>query len=182
MPGRPEPAPAAASRPAAAHDTYGAPLGTDPPDAAVRVLRRFRVVFNAIKSHFREVERLVGVGGAQVWALSVVAARPGIGVGALAQAMDIRQATASNLVRSLVAGGWVAAERDAADRRAVRLRILPAGRALLRRAPGPFSGVLPEALARLDAEALARLDADLARLIDLLGADPRAAVVPLARL
>jgi DNA-binding MarR family transcriptional regulator len=152
------------------------------PEAATRVLRRFRVVFNAVKTHFRQVEKRAGVGGAQVWALSVVAAQPGIGVGALARAMDIRQATASNLVRSLVAGGWVVAERNGSDRRAVQLRVLPAGRAVLRRAPGPFSGVLPEALARLDPATLARLDADLARVVELLGADPRAAAVPLAQI
>jgi DNA-binding MarR family transcriptional regulator len=160
----------------------GAIRDADLPDAATRVLRRFRMVFNAVKSHFRQVEKLAGVGGAQVWALSVVAARPGIGVGALARAMDIRQATASNLVRSLVAGGWVAAERSGSDRRAVQLRVLPAGHELLRRAPGPFSGVLPEALARLDPATLARLDADLARIVELLRADPRAAAVPLAQI
>lgn len=172
---------------AAAAATAGAAVAADPsdahsPDPATRVLRRFRVVFNAVKTHFRQVEKRAGIGGAQVWALSIVAARPGIGVGALARAMDIRQATSSNLVRALVAGGWVAAERSGHDRRAVQLRIRPAGRALLRRAPGPSSGVLPEALARLDPATLARLDADLARLIVLLHADPRAAAVPLAQM
>lgn len=187
----PPDAPAAAGAPDAANAADVGAAGTADaaatsdaaaPDAATRVLRRFRVVFNAVKTHFRQVEKRAGVGGAQVWALSVVAARPGLGVGALAGAMDIRQATASNLVRSLVAGGWITAERNGADRRVVQLRILPAGRALLSRAPAPFSGVLPEALARLDAQTLARLDADLARLIELLRADPGAAAVPLAQL
>lgn len=182
MPNRHATPPEAAAPAAGDAPRPAAGAANDPPDAAVRVLRRFRVVFNAVKTHFRQVEKAAGVGGAQVWALSVVAARPGLGVGALAGAMDIRQATASNLVRSLVAGGWITAERNGADRRVVQLRILPAGRALLSRAPAPFSGVLPEALARLDAQTLARLDADLARLIELLRADPGAAAVPLAQL
>ena len=48
--------------------------------SSTRVLRQFRVVFNAVKTHFRQVEREAGVGGAQLWALSVIDRRPGIGV------------------------------------------------------------------------------------------------------
>ncbi|HWJ96252.1 MAG TPA: MarR family transcriptional regulator, partial [Telluria sp.] len=47
---------------------------------ATRVLRQFRIVFNAVKTHFRQVEREAGVGGAQLWALSVIERTPGIGV------------------------------------------------------------------------------------------------------
>lgn len=150
--------------------------------AAVRVLRQFRQVFNAVKSHFREVERQVGLGGAQVWALSIVQARPGIGVGALAQAMDIHQSTASNLVRGLVQRELVATTRDGVDRRAVRLKLLPAGRTLLRRSPQPFTGVLPQALQALDEKTLKRIEADLGRLLAVLTVDEQAANVPLASL
>ena len=152
----------------------GAPAG--------RVLRRFRLVFNAVRSHFQRVERRTGVGGAQVWALSVVQAHPGIGVGSLALAMDVHQSTASNLVRSLVERELIVAARGDADRRTVQLRLLPAGATLLRRAPGPASGVLPQALASLDTRTLARLDRDLGALIALLHADERAAGTPLADL
>jgi hypothetical protein len=48
---------------------------------------------------------------------------------------------------------------------------------VLAKAPGPFSGVLPEALARLDARTLGRLDRDLAILIQELGVDSRAAKI-----
>lgn len=71
------------------------------PQAAI-VLRQFRVVFNAIKSHFQRVESQSGLGGAQLWALSIVSRHAGTEVGALAHAMDIHQSTASNLVRALV--------------------------------------------------------------------------------
>jgi hypothetical protein len=52
----------------------------------------------------------------------------------------------------------------------------------LRKAPGPFAGVLPDALAQLDPATLARLDHDLALLIDLLKADERGAGIPLAQM
>jgi DNA-binding MarR family transcriptional regulator len=151
-------------------------------DPAVRVLRRFRLVFNAVKTHFQQVEKKAGVGGAQVWALSIIRAQPGIGVNALARAMDIHQTTASNLVKALVTGEMIATEKKGPDRRAVQLRILPAGTRILRKAPGPFTGVLPEALASLDSKVLERLDHDLADLIAALQADERAAGIPLAEM
>jgi DNA-binding MarR family transcriptional regulator len=151
-----------------------------------QVLRRFRVVFNAVKTHFQQVEKQAGIGGAQVWALSVVQQQPGIRVSALAVAMDIHQSTASNLVRLLVDRALVEAVRSDEDRRAVQLHLLPAGQQMLDRAPGPFAGVLPAALEQLDAATLARLNNDLGQLIAVLtahtGANPDAEKIPLASL
>jgi hypothetical protein len=62
----------------------------------------------------------------------------------------------------------------------VKLKLLPAGARLVRRSPGPFTGVLPEALAALDLKTLARLERDLARLIAVLDADEEGADIPLA--
>ena len=146
------------------------------------MLRRFRQVFNAVKGHFQQVEKHVGIGGAQVWALSLVAAQPGLGVGALARAMDIHQTTASNLVRSLVEAGLLVSQRSETDRRSNLLCLTPNGAALLSRVPGPFSGVLPDALEQLDAATLERLDADLASLLTLLHPDRRADRTSLAEM
>lgn len=151
-------------------------------EASARVLRQFRQVFNAVKTHFQQVEKVVGIGGAQVWALHVIRERPGLGVSELAQAMDVRQPTASNLVKSLTEQGLIEVRKNAPDRRAVQLHLLSAGARLLKRAPGPFSGVLPQALASLEPVALARLEQDLARLIEVLDADDVAALIPLGQL
>ena len=153
-------------------------------DDAATVLRQFRVVFNAVKTHFQQMERLSGLGGAQLWALSLVAERKGLGVGDLATAMDIHQSTASNLVRALVTKKMLKSTRDAHDKRVVHLEISADGQAILANAPGPFSGILPDALQRLDGETLQRLHGDLDRLINVLGVDSssKAAQTPLANL
>jgi DNA-binding MarR family transcriptional regulator len=121
------------------------------------------------------VEKKAGVAGAQLWALSIIQDRPGVGVTELARAMDVHQSTASNLVRSLLEQQLVLARKAGADRRTVQLHVLAAGAKALRRAPGPFAGVLPSALGSLDAATLARLDRDLGKLITALGADERGA-------
>ena len=159
------------------------PTVTEPTTPSpARVLRQFRVVFNAVKTHFRQVEQAAGLGGAQVWALSVIRDQPGVGVKELARTLDIKQSTASNLVRGLLEREMVAAVRDGPDRRTVALQLRDAGAAVLARAPGPFAGVLPDALGTLDAATLARLEEDLGKLISILGVDLEAGVVPLAEL
>jgi DNA-binding MarR family transcriptional regulator len=146
------------------------------------VLQQFRIIFNAVKAHFQQVERRAGVGGAQIWALSIVRELGGLGVNDLASAMSVRQPTASNLVKNLAQQGLIEVRREGPDRRAVQLHVLPEGRRLLRRAPGPFAGVLPEALASLDKASVLRLESDLAKLIRALKADDRAGSIPLAQL
>ena len=150
--------------------------------AATRVLRQFRQIFNAVKTHFQQVEKKVGLGGAQVWALSVIRDAPGIGMGSLADTMNIHQSTASNLIKALAERGLVSATKHETDRRAVVLKLLPAGARILKRSPEPFAGVLPEALASLDEKTLKRLEADLKKLIAELHADARAGKIPLAEL
>jgi DNA-binding MarR family transcriptional regulator len=151
-------------------------------EACARVLRQFRQVFNAVKTHFQQVEKSAGLGGALVWALSIVKEQPDIGVGELARAMDVHQSTASNLVKGLNERKLLRIERAADDRRAVRLRLTAAGGMVLRKAPTPFAGVLPQALAALDEKTLDRLYADLNALLVVLHPDLHAARTPLADL
>ncbi len=147
---------------------------------AVQVLRQFRQIFNAVKSHFRQVENKAGLGGAQLWALGLIGQGAGIGVTELARRMDVHQSTASNLVRVLIDKGLVATVKDGADRRSVQLSVLPTGARALRASPGPFEGVLPDALKTLDPAMLKRLHGDLAVLIQVLQAEGTDGQIPLA--
>ncbi|MFS2002855.1 MarR family winged helix-turn-helix transcriptional regulator [Duganella sp. CT11-25] len=154
--------------------------GEFPP--TTRVLRQFRIVFNAVKTHFRNVEKAAGIGGAQLWALSVVQQQPGIGVGELARALDVHQTTASNLVKNLAAHGLIAMDRSGPDRRTASMTLLPAGQVRLAHAPMPFAGVLPDALSTLDSQTLARLEHDLGILITALQAGTTGENTPLSDL
>lgn len=157
------------------------PIERDLPEAA-RVLRQFRVVFNAVRTHFQRVEKQVGVGGASVWALNVIRRQPGLGVNALAMAMDIHQSTASNLLRQLLAQDLVRTEKSEHDRRSVKIFIESAGADLLKRVSGPYEGVLPDALKKLPPETIVQLNRNLGELIEVLQADEDAAQTPLADL
>jgi DNA-binding MarR family transcriptional regulator len=128
------------------------------------------------------MEKQVGLGGAQVWALSLIKANPGIGMGEVAAHMEIHQSTASNLIKALLRKELISLKKAPEDRRNVHLKVLPAGSRLLRKVSGPFEGVLPVALGNLTVESLQRLDEDLGQLIGLLNADEAAEETPLAQL
>lgn len=144
------------------------------------VLRQFRVIFNEVKTHFQRSEKVSGLGGAQLWALSLIAQQPGIQVTDLAKAMDIHQSTASNLIRQLVQKSYIRTAKQGADRRTVHLFAEPSGQTLLNNAPGPYSGVLPDALNELDDKTLASLQRDLSTLIERLRISEDASQIPLA--
>lgn len=154
----------------------------DSTEPSVRVLRQFRILFNAVRTHFREVERSAGIGGAQLWALSVIGQQPGIGVSELARTLDIHQTTASNLVKALVQRALIATQPSETDRRAVALNVTAQGKKILKSAPTPFSGVLPAALEKMTPQQLARLEKDLGALIAEVAPQANAARTPLAEL
>jgi DNA-binding MarR family transcriptional regulator len=158
------------------------PLPEKSTDTATVVLRQFRVVFNAVRTHFRQVEKDTGLGGAQVWALSLIHKKPGIGVGDIAAGMEIHQSTASNLVKVLLKKELVSMTKSAADKRVVELRVTTAGKSAIKKIPGPFEGVLPDALRQLDEASLASLNRDLEKLVQVLAADEDAGNIPLAQL
>ncbi|MBP8148924.1 MAG: MarR family transcriptional regulator [Limnohabitans sp.] len=149
-------------------------------DPSARVLRQFRLIFSSIRRHFQNIEKVAGVGGAQIWALSMIAQTPGLAVTQLSQAMDIHQSTASNLVRALLKAGFIHSEKSVHDKRVVELYPLPEGLKLLKKVPGPYTGVLPMALGELAPETLSSLERDLDKLIKKLDVDEASAQTPMA--
>jgi DNA-binding MarR family transcriptional regulator len=150
------------------------------PEAHLRVLRQFRSVFSSVRKHFQTMEKSAGIGGAPIWAMHLIAKQPGIGVTQLSQAMDVHQSTASNLVRGLVKAGYIISEKSAHDKRVVELYALPDGQKLLKKVPGPYSGVLPQALSELDAQTLLELERNLEALLQRMDIDERSAQTPMA--
>jgi MarR family transcriptional regulator, organic hydroperoxide resistance regulator len=129
------------------------------------VLRQFRLIYGSVRQHFRDVEKQCGISGSQLWLLREVATIPGTGVSRLAERLSIHQSTCSLLVEKLVGAGLVSKTRSADDQRRVGLEVTPTGKQLLKHAPGPAEGILPDALKRLPADSLETLNANLSQLI-----------------
>jgi DNA-binding MarR family transcriptional regulator len=132
---------------------------------AVAVLQQFRIIFGAVRRHFREVEKACGLPGSQAWMLREISTDAGIGISELAARLLVHTSTASLLVDRLVRSGHVVKVRRNDDQRRVGLRATIKGTTVLRKLPGPAEGVLPRALLELPDQALLELHLHLDRLI-----------------
>jgi len=135
---------------------------------SLQVLRRFRIIFGSVRLHFREIEESCGVTGSQLWILQEVGKTPGMGVSELAERLSIHQSTCSQLVEKLVKRGLIIKERSKEDQRRVGLCLTDHASSVLKNAPGPAEGILPEALQALTESSLLSLDQALTEVIDQL--------------
>jgi DNA-binding MarR family transcriptional regulator len=143
----------------------GAGRKFDGNDLAMEVLGKFREVFRAAKLHFAAVHKVLGISGAQLWALWELHEQPGLRVSELTAKMSLQQSTVSNLVERLSSAGFVRRGQDSTDQRVVRLHLTAAGKKIVARAPKPARGVLPDALEKLDTLALKKLNTNLETLL-----------------
>ncbi|MEO8409609.1 MAG: MarR family winged helix-turn-helix transcriptional regulator, partial [Propionivibrio sp.] len=152
-----------------------------PSPLTLEVLQQFRIIYGALRQHFREVEERCGLTGSQMWILQEIARTPGLGVTGLAGRMGIHQSTCSQLVEKLVALGCLTKSRQAEDQRRVGLWLAAGGDAAISVLPGPAQGILPAALASLPDVAIKTLHINLSELIrHLPGKDDSFARTPLA--
>ena len=147
------------------------------------VLKQFRLIYGSVRHHFRQVEETCGVSGSQLWLLHEVQSAPGIGVSDLAHRLSIHQTTCSQLVEKLVAHGYVEKTRSEQDQRRVGLTVTRSAAKVLKDAPGPAEGLIPEALMGLSESTLESLSTNLGKLIRGLHVqDEQAAERPLSDL
>lgn len=135
----------------------------------LETLGKFRIIIRAAQRHSAAIQKQCGVSGAQLWVMQEIADAPGLRVGELAERMAIHQTTTSNLLDGLEKRGYLKKSRDDADQRVVNLLLTASGTRILRKAPSPARGLLPEALAKLDPKKRAKLDAGLQALLEVIG-------------
>ncbi len=136
----------------------------------LETLKLFRIIFKSVNRHFHDIEKAVGIGGASLWALAEVAESDNITVTKLAQKMSVHQSTASNLIDKLVTDGYLMRIKDINDRRIVHLSLTSRGKDVLKNAPLPHRGILPDALMRLNPDSLEQLNQYLNELIATMDA------------
>lgn len=135
---------------------------------SLQVLKKFRIIYGSVRQHFREIERTCGLTGSQLWVMQEIAHTSGIGVSELAERLSIHQSTCSQLVEKLVVRKLIIKKRNQQDQRRVGLYLAEEAARLIKKAPGPAEGILPEALSALPMETIRTLDASLEEVIQQL--------------
>lgn len=91
-------------------------------EAVEQTARSFRRASAAVISHRLRAVRDLGVSPPQVWIIKILVDRGGATPKELAEALCVTPASITGLVRKLEKNGFVTRERDAEDRRVVRLQ------------------------------------------------------------
>jgi len=113
------------------------------------------------------MQRQAGLSAPQAWALSILAAEPGLALGELAGRMHAHPSTVSGIVDRLVGRHAVDRRPDPEDRRGVRLSLTTTGRRLLRRSPAPVQAGLQRALQEMPPRRLRQLRRALEEIVQV---------------
>jgi DNA-binding MarR family transcriptional regulator len=135
-----------------------------PPELQI-VLDALRRIVRALGASSRTAQTKLGVTGAQLFVLTSLRGTRAISMGELARRTGTHQSTVSGVTQHLKDAGLVIATPSEIDRRRLNLRLTPAGRALLRKAPGAAQEGLIAGFKRLPKETRRRLARDLPALV-----------------
>jgi DNA-binding MarR family transcriptional regulator len=151
------------------------PAGDAQVEHVESVLNSLRRTIRAFRAAAMTAESVLGISGAQHFALEKLAGAPPLSLNELASRTFTHKSSASVVVSRLVRRGYVRRERSRADRRGIVLTLTPAGRHALERAPDSAQSRLMRALRRLpDAElaGFARLFERLTAELGIRGLEP----------
>ena len=139
-------------------------------DPVLDFLRLLWSIEHGLQRISKRMERARGITGPQRLVLRVVGRFPGISANELAHIVRLHPSTITGIVQRLVARGLLERRSDAADRRRVRLRLRPRGRAHTRTTRGTAEHAVRQALAAAraaDVRAARRILGALARRLDV---------------
>jgi DNA-binding MarR family transcriptional regulator len=152
------------------HVSAGAGRDTILGDGSTRaVLDGIRHIVRTLREASRGAERAAGVSAAQLFVLQRLSGGGPLSVNDLAARTLTHQSSVSVVVTKLASQGLVERERAADDARRVEVRLTPAGRAVLGRAPAASQDRLIAALALVGRPTRQRLARDLRTLLDAMG-------------
>jgi DNA-binding MarR family transcriptional regulator len=140
-------------------------------DDGRRVMDALRRLVRALRLSSADVERRLGISGAQLFVLVELEGAPRCSIGDIAKRTQTDPSSVSTVVARLVDQGLVARTADPSDARRAILGVTAKGRALVRKAGPPAQTRIVEALATMSSERRRALAGSLDVLVTALGAD-----------
>jgi MarR family transcriptional regulator, lower aerobic nicotinate degradation pathway regulator len=139
------------------------------PEVARAVLDSIRRIVRHLRESSRAAEKSLGIGGAQLFVLQVLAREGSLSVNALAERTLTHQSSVSMVVARLVESGLISRARSRSDARRLELALTARGRAVLRRAPLASQQDLIRGIERLAGRERRALAAGLGALVAAMG-------------
>ena len=135
-----------------------------------RTLDSIRRIIRVLRRSSRQIERQLGIGGAQLFVLQQLADAPASSINELADRTHTHQSSVSVVIRRLVEQGLVTRRSASSDRRRRELKLTAAGKRLVDRAPVPGQVRLIEGLLALTEADRRTLERLLGRVVQGMGA------------
>ena len=135
-----------------------APRSSTPrPPETLELAPRLRLAVTRLARRLRQ-QTAEGLTPSQSSALSTIERQGPLAPSELAQIERIQRPTAARVLGTLAEAGLITREADATDRRYAKVRVTPAGEAVLRRERSRKNAYLARRLAALDADDLVTLE------------------------
>jgi DNA-binding MarR family transcriptional regulator len=124
-------------------------------DPVLDFMRLLWGVEHGLQSASKRMETAIGITGPQRLVLRVVARRPGMSAGELADVLRLHPSTVTGILQRLVHKRLLGRTIDRHDGRRVRLHVRPAAAAFTRRSRGTVEAAVARALSELPAPQVA---------------------------
>lgn len=138
-------------------------------EADARALMLLRQIVRTIDLNGRELSRHAGLTTPQLILLQTIAAQGPLAVGAIARAMNLSQATVTNIIDRLEAKQLVSRQRSVNDKRKVLVSLTVSGEQAVASCPTPLQQQFVAAFNQLQGWEQSQIIATLERVSSLLG-------------
>lgn len=132
----------------------------------LEVLQKMRIIVQAAQGHSQKIVKSCGISGTKLWLLQELSDRPNLRVGELAEIMSLQSTTISNMLEKLEKKELILREKSSSDKRVVTIKLTSTGVSLLKKAPKPTRGLLPDALRNMSKSEIQKLNIALNALLN----------------
>ncbi|HEX9011383.1 MAG TPA: MarR family transcriptional regulator [Holophagaceae bacterium] len=142
----------------------------DKAESIERIFQDLRRMVHALELYSKDVNTRFGLTAPQLWALWELERGGEMTLGSLAKALQLHPSTVVGVVDRLEGKDLAKRELDPSDRRRIRIRLMPKGRALLKRAPHPAQGRLVHGLQAMSESQVTSLRRAMTTLVRIMEA------------
>jgi DNA-binding MarR family transcriptional regulator len=147
-------------------------MGVISRDAQVsETMQSLRRIFKALQDYSQEVSSNFGITGPQLWALKMLSQHSSLALGDLSRKMYLHPSTITGVIDRLEHKGYVVRDRDLDDRRVVKVKLTPAGKDLVAKAPNPVQGKMIYGLRKLNKSELTVIYESVKKLAEIAEAE-----------
>jgi DNA-binding MarR family transcriptional regulator len=139
-------------------------------EAILEVMQSLRRIMKSLQDYSREVSSHYGITGPQLWVLKTIYQSGSLSLGELSRAMYLHPSTVTGVVDRLEKKRYLLRDRNAEDRRVVKVSLTPKGNQVVKRAPNPVQGKMIYGLRKLKKDELILIYHSVLKLVEIMEA------------